>query len=537
MKRPSFRFALAFIALLTVPFIYNSCQGGLLGAKGFSAKSSAQQCKVRLEKGIVTKLEPIGDRQPTVFATQKVRLKEDLDQNSAQAKATGPILVPAGSSLVVLMNNRCLQENESELANYPISKSALAAHPLIPELRRQAYSWILDRAYTDEEVETISAAEPCIVGISWNRTYEHQAMALNDPGLFYQSHLGAIHAQESYDYFYNSGGGMEKTGSPVILAVLDTGVDWQHPDLQNNMWAHTNGMGIDITTLGTSLVDYNPFDMSSIGHGTHVAGLMAAIANNNTGVIGTMPFRAKIMAIKVFKVNTDGSVKSDSVYLGNALEFATLNGAHVINMSLGQVSAGAKTDSTLAAAIEAAVAAGSVVTTVIGNADNGGNGRVIDGTTYSSIPGQFATQSGVLGVGSIDSQNGEKSYFSHYSTTFAEIAAPGAEHGSTGVYSTLPRALSSYGRLAGTSQAAPIVSAAAGLTIGIIREAYGMSPSPAEVERLILESAAKASNLAPYFKDGNKLDLTRLIAKINEDYPLTKSGGGTIDLPSLGCAK
>jgi hypothetical protein len=74
------------------------------------------------------------------------------------------------------------------------------------------------------------------------------------------------------------------------------------------------------------------------------------------------------------------------------------------------------------------------------------------------------------------------------------------------------------------------------MTIGIIREAYGVAPTPKEVERLILASAEKTSNLSTYFKDGNKLNLVRLIAKINEEYPLTKSGG-QIDLPSLGCTK
>jgi subtilisin family serine protease len=329
---------------------------------------------------------------------------------------------------------------------------------------------------------------------------------------------------------------MDQSGNPVILAVVDTGVDWQHPDLQNNMWAHKDGIGIDITTVGTSLVDYNPYDVSNIGHGTHVAGLMAAVSNNNTGIIGTMPYRAKIMAIKIFKVGSNGAMSTTSQYFYNGVKFAYLNGAHVINLSLGSVSAGASTDSTAQSAVEEAVAAGSVVTVVIGNAESGTNGRVIDGTTYSSIPGQFSTREGVIGVGSFDSSSGQKSYFSHYSTTFAEIGAPGAEQGSTGIYSTVPRALSSYGRLAGTSQAAPIVAAAAGLAIGIIRDAYGVAPSPKEVERLLLESAEKSPALSTYFKDGNKLNLVRLITKINEDYPLTKTGGQA-DLPSLGCTK
>jgi subtilisin family serine protease len=535
-RRPNFRFAWPFIALLSIPFIYNSCQGGLLGAKGFSSKSSQLKCKVGLEKGVVTKLELPGDRQPSAFETQKVRLREDLNSNSPQAKASGPVQVDAGSRLSVILNNRCLQEKQSELVNYPITSKAISKSLMIPDLDRQAYEWVLDEPSTDDAIESQAGSEPCVVGISWNKEYSIQALALNDTGLLYQTHLGAIKAQEAYDLFYNGTGGMNMTGPSVNVAVIDTGVDWQHPDIQNNMWAHTNGMGIDITTLNTTLVDYNPFDVSSIGHGTHVAGIIAAVSNNNRGVAGTMPYRGKIMAIKIFRVGTNNALSTTSEYFYNGVKFAYLNGAHVINLSLGSISSGAATDSVAASAVEEAVQNGAVVTTVIGNADGGANGRLIDGTNYSSIPGQYATRPGVIGVGSFDSVNGEKSYFSHYSPVFVEISAPGAEQGSTGIYSTLPRALSSYGRLAGTSQAGPIVSAAAGLTIGIIREAYGVSPTPTEVERLLTESAVKSPNLNTYFKDGNKLDLKSLIAKINADYPLTRTGG-SVDLSSNGCAK
>ena len=536
MKRSHFRFAWPTVALLSIPFIYNSCQGGLLGTKGFSSKGQTASCKVGLEKGVVTKLELPGDRQPSAFSTSKVRLREDLPVGSAQAKASGPVQVDAGSRLSVIINNRCLQENMSELASYPLTQKAVQSSAIIPDLDRQSYEWVLDQPSTDDAIEAQAEQEPCVVGVSWNKEYEIQALALNDSGIFNQTHLNAIKAHDSYDLFYNSGGGMERTGSSVVTAVIDTGIDWGHPDLQSNMWVNTNGMGIDITTVGTNLVDYNPYDASSIGHGTHVAGLIAAVSNNGMGIVGTMPFRARLMTVKIFKLNTNGTLSTTSQYFYNGVKFAYLNGAQVINLSLGSITAGVATDAIAASAVEEAVQNGAVVTTVIGNAEAGANGREIDATTYSSIPGQYSTRAGVIGVGSFDAMSGQKSFFSHYSTTYAEISAPGADQGTTGVYSTLPRALSSYGRLAGTSQAAPLVSAAAALTIGLIREAYGVSPTPAEVERLILESAQKDLNLNTYFKDGNKLNLLSLVTKINADYPLTRSGG-SIDLPSQGCAK
>jgi subtilisin family serine protease len=466
---------------------------------------------------------------PGAFAAKKVLLREDAVDNPAMAKASGPVTIEAGRRLGVILNNGCLQQNFDQLENTVITKGALIDGGMIAGLDRQAYEWILDRDYTDTEIEGLADGESCVEGITWNREYKMQA-AFNDRGLVNQSHLTAIRALQSYDLFYNTGGGMDTAGplsKATIVAVVDTGVDWQHPDLTNNMWAHTNGVGIDITTVGTSSVDYNPYDVSGIGHGTHVSGVIAAVSNNVEGIVGTMPFRARIMAIKIFKLESNGELSTTSTYFYNAMKFAYMNGAAVINLSLGAVGPGASSDSLAQAGVSEAVQHGSFVTVVIGNADGGANGQEVNGTTYSSIPGQYSTMDGVIGVGSFDALSGNKSYFSHYSTTYAEMGAPGAEQGSTGIYSTIPRALSSYGRLAGTSQAAPVVSAAAALTIGLIKEAYGTPPTPAEVERLLKASAVKSPALASYFKDGNKLDLLNLVQKINNDYPNTRLGGGT----------
>ncbi len=520
------RYVIPLISLLAVPFVYNSCQGGLLGGKGYKAAGAAlAQCKAGMENGVPRKMEFNDAVPPGAFANKKVMLREDQDNSGTQSKASGPVLVAAGKSLGIILNNSCLQESSGQFDSTVITKAALASGGVIPGLDRQAYEWTLDRDYTDSEIEVMAAAEVCVEGISWNREYKIQAV-FNDAAMASQTHLTAIRAKESYDSFYNAGGGMALTGSlanATVVAVVDTGVDWNHPDLKNNMWAHTNGVGIDITTVNTANVDYNPMDVSGIGHGTHVSGVIGAVSNNGIGIVGTMPYRARIMAIKLFKREANGELSTTSQFFYNAVKFAYMNGASVINLSLGAVGAGASTDSLAMAAVTEAVQHGSFVTVVIGNADGGGNGQVVDGTTFSSIPGQYATMDGVIGVGSFDALTGNKSYFSHYSTTFVEMGGPGAEQGATGIYSTLPTSLNSYGRLAGTSQAAPVVSAAAAMTYGIIKEAYGTPPTPAEVERLLKASAIKSQALAPYFKDGNRIDLVTLVQKINNEYPNTRS--------------
>jgi subtilisin family serine protease len=325
---------------------------------------------------------------------------------------------------------------------------------------------------------------------------------------------------------------MDRTGNPVLVAVVDTGVDWQHPDLAANLWQHSQGFGIDITTLGGT-VSYFPSDISAIGHGTHVSGMIAAASDNGIGITGVMPFRAKVMPIKLFAADASGNLSTTSQYFYNALRFAYLNGASVANLSIGSITFGTATDPVAEQAVSEALGKGLTIVTVTGNSEGGANGQEVNGSSLTVIPGIYSNRQGVIGVGSIDAATGTKSFFSHYSTTYGEVAAAGAEQGSTGVLSTLPRTLSSYGRLAGTSQAAPQVSAAAALTIGILKDAYGTAPTPAEVERLIVESAYKDPRLTNYFKGGNRLDLVRLVQKINTDYPNTRAGGTTV-FPGTG---
>ena len=535
MKRLAPSHILGMIALLLLPFVYNSCQGGFLAAKGKSGNNSSTSCKVAMEKGMPMKVIVDNDAPPSAFAQRKVMLKNDMDANTdALSKADGAIEIAAGTELGVIMNNECIQGIRNDLDSTIITKSAIESGGMYPELKRQAYLWKLDRAYEDSEIEEIASNEACVIGIAWNKEYTTQA-AFNDSNYMYQTHFGAVKAEAAYPKIYNDQGGMGSSGSSTVIAVMDTGVDWTHPDLQNNIWAHQYGMGIDITTLpafNTGPVNYNPADISPIGHGTHVAGLIGAISNNSLGTVGLMPKRAKIMAIKVFKMNSSNALVTSSQYFYNGVQYAYLNGASVINISLAEIKNGSNSDSLANSAFEEAVNNGMTVVTVIGNASSG-NGALVNGTTLSSMPGQYATRAGVIGVGSTDAATGDKSYFSHYSTTYAEISAPGAESGSTGLISTTPVALNSYGRLAGTSQAAPLVAAAAGMVVGMIKEAYNISPTPAETERLIMAAAAKVDKLKPYFKDGNALDLSRLADIVNRDYPLTKSSN-SVDL-SGGC--
>lgn len=508
------------LGLLCVPFFFNSCQSGFQAQHSLNSSLSPHACKVAMEKGQAQKLIHSYLETPKPFSASKLVLN---DPNSPQTlqKVGSDEHLPQGSSLSAIYNNHCLMEAEtSDVAKlWDLISPDGSVEPL-PELFNQAYSIELDRDYDVSELEELIEADTCVVGVSWNETYGASSVSFNDYEIYQQGHLQSIRALEAYNRAYGSDlSNADAVTVPVKVAVVDSGVDWQHPDLQSNFWVHSQGWGIDATTINSSLVNYNPFDVAPNGHGTHIAGLIGAVSNNSLGVVGTLPFNAKIMAIKIFRLNAStNELETNSTYLYNGLQFAILNGAEVMNLSL--MATGSSYDAVFDAAIDDALSRGI---TVVGAMGNGSPGKLVTETSNRVVPAIFALRAGVMAVGSYDSGTDQKSEFSHYSPVYAEIAAPGAENGlGQGIFSTLPTAKGGYGRLAGTSQATAVVSGAAALAIAMIKR-VGNPPTPGEVERLILQSARKNSGLSSYFKDGNQLDMTNLVNRIHTDYPMTKT--------------
>jgi subtilisin family serine protease len=211
------------------------------------------------------------------------------------------------------------------------------------------------------------------------------------------------------------------TGSGIKVAVLDTGILLNHPDLQVSGGYDTTGKG-----------SYNDDN----GHGTHVAGSIAAL-NNTIGVLGAAP-SAKLYAVKV--LNSAGSGTYSNIIAG--IEWAINNDIDVINMSLG----GSSGSTALEQACNSAYNAGVLVVAAAGN----------EGTSSGSNEciGYPARYSSVMAVGSITSSNVRSSFSSTGSTL--EIMAPGSN-----IYSTTYNG--SYGTMSGTSMACPHVAGVAAL--------------------------------------------------------------------------
>ncbi|MEO8338340.1 MAG: S8 family serine peptidase [Nitrospirota bacterium] len=236
------------------------------------------------------------------------------------------------------------------------------------------------------------------------------------------------------------------TGSSnVIIAVIDTGIAYDHPDLAANMWRNPGEIPNDgIDNDGNGLVDdvfgydfrhddSEPMDPISLtagnpGHGTHVAGTIGAVGNNNSGVTGVMQ-RVKLMALKAGGVD-DGLT---SAAIAQAIDYAVRKGARVINASFA---GGAPCSQVEYDALRAANTAGVMVLAAAGNGDvDHPNGLNNDITPQFPAGYSVTTNCGpalpnVISVAAID-QTGAKASFSNYGTTSVQIAAPGVDINST----------------------------------------------------------------------------------------------------------
>jgi thermitase len=210
------------------------------------------------------------------------------------------------------------------------------------------------------------------------------------------------------------------SNSSITIAVVDTGVQANHPDLVNKLLP-----GYNFVARNTNVTDGN-------GHGTHVAGIAAASTNNNLGVAGIAP-SARILPIKALDDTGNGALTN----IANAIIYAANQGAEVINLSLGTT----QDSTTLRNAIDYAISRGSVVVAASGN-----NGANI--LTYPAV------YQNVIAVASTD-ENDLRSSFSNYGT-WVDVAAPGSN-----ILSTYPNSYYSY--LSGTSMACPHVAGLAAL--------------------------------------------------------------------------
>ncbi len=298
----------------------------------------------------------------------------------------------------------------------------------------------------------------------------------NDTYVARQWYLGRDHALDALD--------AAKQLFTVRVAVIDSGVELNHPELKNRVVAHRSFVGGTVS--------------DTIGHGTFVAGEIAAIADNNAGIAGLAP-PARLVVAKV--VRDDGTIPPKAE--AQAIRWAVRQGARVINLSLGSTRDPSDPDVdgfslVEQRAIQYAVRHGALVVAAAGN----GNDAPQKPWPFASYPAAFPH---VLAVGAYGRLGGVPS-FSNRDDRFVDLAAPGMD-----IFSLFPRPLTAafgacieqgysscgtkdYRHADGTSFAAPQVSATAALLFG---ESAALRPDQVtEILKLSASDATAANGCA-----------------------------------------
>ena len=277
-------------------------------------------------------------------------------------------------------------------------------------------------------------------------------------------------------------------GAGVTVAVIDSGTRLDHPDLAPNAWTNFdevpgngadddhNGFvddvhGVDLTTTAAQqdLSDGN-------GHGTHVAGIIAAAANGR-GVVGVAP-KAKIMTVKALDASGAGLTGA----VADGIRYAAANGARIINLSLQSDAP----DARINAAIAAAGAANALVVVAAGN-----DGRDID--SQPSYPAAIPAPNLISVAATAPDDGRHIASFSNFGRLTVQLAAPGDD-----ILSTFNNG--DYVAESGTSMAAPMVAGVAALMAGV-----NPRLSAAELRGLLLQSATSSSlQIAAGFVDAGQ---------------------------------
>lgn len=283
-----------------------------------------------------------------------------------------------------------------------------------------------------------------------------------------------------------------QTGTDVVVAVIDTGLDYNHEDIVGNVWINpgeianngidddNNGFIDDVRGWDFVNNDNDPFDDND--HGTHVSGTIAAVGNNAIGVTG-VNWSARIMPLKFLSATGSGST-ADAI---SAIDYAVLMGARISNNSWG----GGAFSQALFDSIAAAQTAGHLFVAAAGN----------DGINTDATPSYPASYNldNIISVAATD-DNDALASFSNFGATTVDLGAAGVS-----ILSTTPA--NTYSSFSGTSMASPHVAGAAALVL-----AEDPSLDVASLKSVLLDGVDAIAALAGISVTGGRLNVANSLA-------------------------
>lgn len=363
--------------------------------------------------------------------------------------------------------------------------------------------------------ENILSAEPDFV---WEKT-DTTTVAATDEEINAETHFPCMDVTGVWKDCFDPAK-KEAPGKGTVVAVIDTGVDYTHKDLADNIWVNEGeipGNGIDDDgngyvddVHGVDFVDGDSDPMDEHGHGTHVAGIIAMTPGNGGGV--GVAYGAKIMCVRAGQAN--GSFASSDI--AKAIKYAADNGADVINMSFGGTGRSYLVESALQDAFPSCV-----LVAAAGNDGLPTNDAINAGyfNTEDIYPAGYKYVLGVMATNNNQSLASFSNWdFAEGSGCEYEMAAPGVN-----IYSTLPG--NRYACWSGTSMATPNVAAAA----AILRSKY--TDKSKYSSRYIMGQLCSATTSSVFFK-GSKGD-THVYPVLNIRDSLTKQAQPNLSLDEI----
>ena len=366
-----------------------------------------------------------------------------------------------------------------------LERTSLAAFDRLLEGLRRAQS-------------AVAVAEPdymVFASYSANDPSFGQLWGLNNTGQTGGVADADIDAPEAWD--------ISRGADSLVVGVIDTGVDYNHPDLAANCWVNTKeiaGNGLDDDGNGY-VDDYRGWNFvaetnDSVDdhyHGTHCAGTIGAVGDNGIGVAG-VAHRVKIMALK-FLSSTGSGYVSDAV---EAVRYAAANGAKLTSNSWG----GGGYSQLLKDAIDEAQGVGVLFVAAAGNESS-------DSDAAPSYPAAYDCPN-IISVAATDHAD-QLAYFSNFGAQTVDLGAPGVD-----IYSTSPQ--SGYRSLSGTSMACPHVAGACVLL-------YAANPAMGwrQVKAALLDNADAIPALAGKTRTGGRLNVGRALIVSAGPYVATSA--------------
>ena len=287
----------------------------------------------------------------------------------------------------------------------------------MPKLRLQQIT-IREGLTEDEAIRLYKASG--LAENSERHALRYPDKTANDPYVDLQWGLANIKAAEAWNI---------TSGKPeVIIAIIDTGVDYRHPDLQGNIWSNTKELkgvaGVDDDSdgyvddiRGWDFADHDNDPMDVSGHGTHVAGIIAAMGNNGLGIAG-INWQAKIMNLKVATDNNSDSFEEFAIIA--AIQYAIDHGAKIVNCSFG--GSGKSDEEELA--FSAMKDKGILAVCAAGNSSQNTD-------LYPNYPASY-NFGNIISVAASGSDD-QLASFSNYGPASVDLMAPGVD-----IYSTVP---------------------------------------------------------------------------------------------------